>query len=126
VDDHPDSSALKGEREEVHRCTYSFFPDVLFIQGRLESSPISYNEPTMLGEEPPQHDTQRQRNRRQNMQWHHEARERDPAQLVSRDKASEMVETPDERMHRERHNSRHRDRRQAQEREREHATSDTP
>jgi hypothetical protein len=32
-----------------------FYPDVLFIQERLESSPISDDEPTMQGEEPPQH-----------------------------------------------------------------------
>jgi hypothetical protein len=31
----------------------TFYPDVLFIQGRLESSPISDDEPTMQGEEPP-------------------------------------------------------------------------
>jgi hypothetical protein len=33
-----------------------FFLDVLFIQGRLESSPISDDEPTMLGEELPHRD----------------------------------------------------------------------
>jgi hypothetical protein len=33
-----------------------FFPDIIFIQGRLESSPISDDEPTVLGEEPPQRD----------------------------------------------------------------------
>jgi hypothetical protein len=49
---------------------------------------------------------------------------RDLAQLISRDEASEMGETPDERAHRERRNSRHRDRRQAQERERELAEQD--
>jgi hypothetical protein len=31
----------------------SFFPDILFIQGRAEGAPISNNEPTVLGEEPP-------------------------------------------------------------------------
>jgi hypothetical protein len=30
-----------------------FYPDILFIQGRLESAPISDDEPTMQGEEPP-------------------------------------------------------------------------
>jgi hypothetical protein len=33
-----------------------FFLDIFFIQGRLESSPISDDEPTMLEEEPPQRD----------------------------------------------------------------------
>jgi hypothetical protein len=33
-----------------------FYPDVLFIQGRLELAPISDDEPTMQGEEPPQRD----------------------------------------------------------------------
>jgi hypothetical protein len=40
---------------------------------------------------------------------------------VSQDKASEVAETPDERVHRERRNSLHRDRRQAQDREQEQA-----
>jgi hypothetical protein len=31
-----------------------FYPDIFFIQGRLESAPISDDEPTMQGEEPPQ------------------------------------------------------------------------
>jgi hypothetical protein len=30
-----------------------FYPDVLFIQGRVESAPVSDDEPTMQGEEPP-------------------------------------------------------------------------
>jgi hypothetical protein len=30
-----------------------FYPDVLFIRGRLEPAPISNDEPTMQGEEPP-------------------------------------------------------------------------
>jgi hypothetical protein len=44
-----------------------FYPDILFIQGRLESAPISDDEPTMQGEEPPQRDARRWRNRRRNM-----------------------------------------------------------
>jgi hypothetical protein len=67
------------------------------------------------GEEPPQREARRQRNRRHNARRHHEAGERDPAQPVSRDKISEVGETPDERVFRERRNSRRRDRRQAQE-----------
>jgi hypothetical protein len=46
---------------------------------------------------------------------HHEARERDPAQPVSRDEVSEVGETPEEWVFRERRNSRRRDHRQAQE-----------
>jgi hypothetical protein len=47
------------------------------------------------------------------MQRHHEAGERDLAQPVSRDEASEVGESPDERVHQERRNPRRRDRRQA-------------
>jgi hypothetical protein len=101
-----------------------FYPDILFIQGRLELAPISDDEPTMQGEEPPQRDARRQRNRRRNVRRHHEARERDPAQPISWDEASEARETLDERVHRERRNSRHRDRRQAQDQERELAEQD--
>jgi hypothetical protein len=101
-----------------------FFLDILFIQGRLETSPIFDDEPTMLGEDPPQRDARRRRNRRRNVRQHHKAEERDPTQLVSRNKASEMGETPDERMHREKLSSRRRDRRQAQEHEREQAEQD--
>jgi hypothetical protein len=101
-----------------------FYLDVLFIQGRLESSPISDDEPTMQGEEPPQHDARRWRNRRWNVRRHHEAREQDPTQPVPREEASEMGETPHERAHRERRNSHRRDRRQDQEQERELAEQD--
>jgi hypothetical protein len=115
--------ALKGGRDEEHQCASSY-PDILFIQGRLESAPISDDEPTMQGEEPPQRDAPRRRNKRLNVRRHHEAGERDPAQPVSRDEASEVGETPDEQVHRERHNSCRRDRRQAQDRERELAEQD--
>jgi hypothetical protein len=33
--------------------TTPFYPDILFIEGRVESSPISDNEPTVPREEPP-------------------------------------------------------------------------
>jgi hypothetical protein len=115
----PSPSKEDEKKRDVE--TAPFYPDILFIRGRLESSPISNDKPTMQGEEPPQHEAQRRRNRRRNMWRHHEAGERDPAQPVSWDKASEVGETPDERVHRERQNSRRRDRRQAQEREREQA-----
>jgi hypothetical protein len=78
----------------------------------------------MPGEEPPQREARRRRNRRRNIRRHHEAGERDPAQPVSRDEVSEVGETPDERVFRERRNSRRRDRRQAQERDREEAEQD--
>jgi hypothetical protein len=60
----------------------------------------------MQGEEPPQRDARRQRNRRRNVRRHHKAGEQDLAQPVSRDKASKMGETPNERAHQERRNSR--------------------
>jgi hypothetical protein len=53
--------------------------------GRVESSPVSDDEPTALGEEPLQREYRRRRNRHRNIQRHHEARERDPAQPMSRD-----------------------------------------
>jgi hypothetical protein len=76
----------------------TFALNILFIGGRLESSPISHDEPTMLGEEPPQREARRRRNRRRNIRRHHEAGERDPVQPVSRDEVSEVGETPDERV----------------------------
>jgi hypothetical protein len=69
----------------------------------------------MSGEEPPQQEARRRRNRRWNIRRHHEAGERDPTQPLSRDEVSEVGETPDERVFRERRNSRRHDRRQAQE-----------
>jgi hypothetical protein len=66
-------------------------------------------------EEPPQREARRWRNRHRNVRRHHEAGEQDPAQPVSRDEISEVGETPDERVFRERRNSRRRDHRQAQE-----------
>jgi hypothetical protein len=56
----------------------------------------------MQGEEPPQHEARRRWNRRWNVRRHHEAGEQDPAQPVSRDKASEVGETLHERIHQER------------------------
>jgi hypothetical protein len=91
-----------------------FYPDVLFI-GRVESPPVSDDEPTAPGEEPPQRESRRQRNRRRNIWRHHEAGERDLAQPVSQDEVSEIGETPEERVFRERRNSRRRDCRRAQE-----------
>jgi hypothetical protein len=109
----PAPSPSKEDRKKSAVTTTPFYPDILFIGGRLESSPISDDDPTMQGEEPPQREARRGRNRRLNVRRHHEAGERDSAQPVSRDEASEVGETPDEREHRERRNSRHRDHRQA-------------
>jgi hypothetical protein len=73
------TSVLKGEQSEACRHDNSILPDVLFIGGRVESSPISNNEPTVPGEEPPQREARRRRNRRRNARRHHEAGDRDPA-----------------------------------------------
>jgi hypothetical protein len=108
----PPSSKEDGKK--LVTAAVPFYPDVLFI-GRVESPPISDDEPTVLGEEPPQQESRRRRNRRRNIRRHHEAGERDPAQPVSRDEVSEIGETPKERVFREKRNSRRRDRRQAQE-----------
>jgi hypothetical protein len=107
------SSSREGRKKIVMAAT-PFYPDVLFI-GRVESPPVSDDEPTAPGEEPPQRESRRRRNRRRNIRRHHEAEERDPAQPVSRDEVSEIGETPEERVFRERRNSRRRDRRRAQE-----------
>jgi hypothetical protein len=105
----------KENRKKLVTTTVPFYPDVLFIGGRVESTPISDDEPTVPGEEPLQRESHRRRNRRRNIWRHHEAGERDPAHPVSRDEISEMGETLEERVFRERRNSRRRDRRQAQE-----------
>jgi hypothetical protein len=104
----------KENRKKLVVTTTPFYLDVLFIGGRVESSPISDDEPTVPGEETPQREARQRRNRRSNTRRHHEARERDPAQPVSRDKISKVGETLDERVFRERRNSHRRDCRQAQ------------
>jgi hypothetical protein len=73
----------KENRKKLVVMTTPFYPDVLFIGGRVESSPISDDEPTMPGEEPPQREARRRRNRHRNARHHHEAGEQDPAQPVS-------------------------------------------
>jgi hypothetical protein len=105
----------KEDRKRIVAIAAPFYPDVLFIGGRVESNPISDDEPTAPGEEPHQRESCRRRNRRRNIRRHHEAGEQDPAQPVSRDEISEVGETPEERVLRERRNSQRRYRRQAQE-----------
>jgi hypothetical protein len=104
----------KENRKKIATTAAPFYPDVLFIE-RVESPPVSDDEPTALGEEPPQRESRRRRNRRRNIRRHHEAREQDPEQPVSRDEVSEIGETPEEHVFRERRNSRRHDRRRAQE-----------
>jgi hypothetical protein len=104
----------KENGKKVTTTAAPFYPDVLFI-GRVESPPVSDDEPTAPGEEPPQRESRRRRNRRRNVRRHHEAGEQNPEQPVSWDEVSEIGETPEERVFRERRNSRRRDRRRAQE-----------
>jgi hypothetical protein len=75
----PAPSPSKKDGKEFTTTATPFYLDILFIGGRLESSPISDDEPTMPGEEPPQREARRRRNRRRNIRRHHKARERDPA-----------------------------------------------
>jgi hypothetical protein len=72
----------KENGKKIAATTAPFYPDILFI-GRVESPPVSDNEPTVPGEEPPQRESRRRRNRRRNIRRHHKARERDPEQPVS-------------------------------------------
>jgi hypothetical protein len=105
----------KENRKKLVITTTPFYPNVLFIEGRVESSPIFDDEPTVPGEEPPQREARRRRNRCCNARRHHEAGERDQAQPVSRDEISEVGETLDERVFMERRNSHRCDHWQAQE-----------
>jgi hypothetical protein len=73
----PSPSKEDGKKHTI--TATPFYPDILFIGGRLESSPVSDEEPTMQGDEPPQREARRRRNKRQNVRRHHEARERDLA-----------------------------------------------
>jgi hypothetical protein len=51
----------KENRKKLVAMIVSFYPDVLFIGGRVESSPVSDDEPTALGEEPLQRESRRRR-----------------------------------------------------------------
>jgi hypothetical protein len=57
----------KENRKKLVTTTVPFYPDVLFISGRVESTPVSDDEPTAPGEEPLQQESRRRRNRRQNI-----------------------------------------------------------
>jgi hypothetical protein len=72
----------KENGKKIATTAAPFYPDVLFI-GRVESPPVSDDEPTVPGEEPPQRESRRRRNRRRNIRRHHEAGERDTEQHVS-------------------------------------------
>jgi hypothetical protein len=50
----PAPSPSKKDRKNFDTAATPFYPDVLFIGGRVESSPISDDEPTIPGKEPPQ------------------------------------------------------------------------
>jgi hypothetical protein len=58
----------KENRKKLIATTVPFYPDVLYIEGRVESSPVSDDELTTPGEEPPQREARRRRNRRRNIQ----------------------------------------------------------
>jgi hypothetical protein len=47
----PSPSKEDGKKHTI--TSTPFYPDILFVGGRLESSPISDDEPTVQGEEPP-------------------------------------------------------------------------
>jgi hypothetical protein len=104
----------KENGKKIATTAAPFYPDILFI-GRVELPPVSDDEPTAPGEEPPQRESRRWRNRHRNIRRHHKAGEQDPEQPISWDKVSEIGETPEERIFRERRNSHRRDRRRAQE-----------
>jgi hypothetical protein len=57
----------KEDRKKNTVVSAPFYLDILFIQGRLESAPISDDEPTMQGEEPPQREARGRRNKCRNV-----------------------------------------------------------
>jgi hypothetical protein len=57
----------KENRMKLVAMTIPFYPDVLFIGGRVELTLVSDDEPTTPGEEPLQRESRRRRNRRQNI-----------------------------------------------------------
>jgi hypothetical protein len=115
------ASVLKGERKEDRHDSRTILPRRSFHR-ESGVAPVSDDEPTAPGEEPPQRESRQLRNRRRNIRRHNEAGERDPEQPVLQDEVSEIGETPEERVFRERRNSRRRDRRRAQEQAEQEAT----
>jgi hypothetical protein len=59
-------SPSKENGKKVATTAVPFYPNVLFI-GRVESPTVSDDEPTVPGEEPPQRESRRRRNRRRNV-----------------------------------------------------------
>jgi hypothetical protein len=53
----PSPSKEDGKKSTI--ASAPFYPDLLFIMGRVEFAPIFDNEPTMQGEEPPQREARR-------------------------------------------------------------------
>jgi hypothetical protein len=53
------SPPSKENRKKLVTTTVPFYPDILFIGGRVESTPISDDEPTASGEEPLQRESHR-------------------------------------------------------------------
>jgi hypothetical protein len=58
----PSPSKEDGKKSAI--ALAPFYPDILFIGGRLESAPVFDDEPTMQGEEPLQREARRRRNGR--------------------------------------------------------------
>jgi hypothetical protein len=56
----------KENGKKIATTAAPFYPDVLFIE-RVESPPVSDDEPTAPGEEPRQRESRRRRNRRRNI-----------------------------------------------------------
>jgi hypothetical protein len=61
-------SPSKENIKKLVATTVPFYPDILFIGGRVESTLVSDDEPTAPGEEPLQRESCRRRNRRRNVQ----------------------------------------------------------
>jgi hypothetical protein len=57
----------KEDRKKIVATAAPFYSDVLFIGGRVESNPISDDEPTAPGEEPLHRESRRWRNRCRNI-----------------------------------------------------------
>jgi hypothetical protein len=58
----------KENRKKLVTVTVPFYPDVLFIGGRVESTLVSDDEPTVSGEDSLKWESRRRRNRRRNIQ----------------------------------------------------------